>query len=324
MGRGTFEHLWGTPIPHARGLNEGEMLESAREGRLKALWVVGYDVLLTNSNVHDTARAFASMDFVVVQDLFMTETARRFGSVFLPACSSFEKDGTFMNAERRIQRVRRALDPAEASKPDWRIICDLARAMGHPQGFEFAEVADIWNEVRTGCEGARGMTYDRLGRAGLQWPCPSETHPGTPIMHVETFACGRAPLRCVPYLPTAERTTPKYPFVLTTGRSLYAFNAGTMTGRSRTRELRPTDLLEISPSDADAIEIADGEIVRIASRHGEAVLPAHVNTAVRAGELFATFQTPETLLNTVTGPHVDRITGTPEYKVTAVRIWKRQ
>ena len=321
--RGAFEHLWGAAIPRERGLNEIEMLDAARAGRLKALWVIGYDVLLTNANAHDTARAFASMDFVVVQDLFMTETARRFGSVFLPAGSSFEKDGTFMNAERRIQRVRHALQPAGSSKPDWRIICDLARAMGHPQGFEFANVQDIWNEVRAGREGARGMTYERLDRAGLQWPCPSQTHAGTPILHVDAFASGaRAPLRMVDYLPTSEHTTPKYPFVLTTGRSLYAFNAGTMTGRSRLRELRPTDLLEISPSDADTMGILDGHLVQIASRYGKAVLPAHLNTAIRSGELFATFQTAGTLLNAVTGPHVDRTTGTPEYKVTAVRILK--
>jgi formate dehydrogenase major subunit len=196
--------------------------------------------------------------------------------------------------------------------------------MGHPQGFQFADVREIWNEVRAGCEGARGMTYARLDRAGLQWPCPSETHPGTPILHVDTFASGaRAPLRMVEYLPTPEHTTPKYPFVLTTGRSLYAFNAGTMTGRSHTRELRPTDLLEISPADADAMDILDGDLVQIASRYGKAVLPAHVNTAIRSAELFATFQTAGTLLNAVTGPHVDRTTGTPEYKVTAVNIQKR-
>jgi formate dehydrogenase major subunit len=263
------------------------------------------------------------MDFVVVQDLFMTETARRFGSVFLPACSSFEKDGTFMNAERRIQRVRYALRPVGSSKPDWRIICDLARAIGHPQGFEFADVRDIWNEVRDGCEGARGMTYERLDRGGLQWPCPSETHPGTPVLHVETFASGtRAPLRIVDYLPTPEHTTPRYPFVLMTGRSLYAFNAGTMTGRSGTRELRPSDLLEISPADADAVGILEGNLVQIASRYGEAVLPARINNDIRAGELFATFQTAGALLNAVTGPQVDRTTATPEYKVTAVRIRK--
>ena len=158
------------------------------------MWVIGYDVLLSNPNARETARSFAAMDFVVIQDLFMTETARQFGSVFLPACSSFEKEGTFMNAERRIQRVRQALSPSGSSKPDWRIICELASAMGQPEGFRFVSPEDIWNEIRAGCEGARGMTYQRLDHAGLQWPCPDEAHPGTPILHVDSFPSGaRAP-----------------------------------------------------------------------------------------------------------------------------------
>ena len=165
------------------------------------------------------------------------------------------------------------------------------------------------------------MTYPRLDRAGLQWPCPSESHPGTPILHVDSFASGaRAPLSIVEYLATPERTTPRYPFVLTTGRSLYEFNAGTMTGRSRTRMLRPSDLLETSPADADVTELHDGDLVRVASRYGKAVIPVHVNAAMRAGELFATFHTVETFLNAVTSSHRDRTAGTPELKVTAVRI----
>jgi formate dehydrogenase major subunit len=319
--RSGFEHLWDAAIPATRGLNEIEMIDGARAGRLKALWVIGYDVLLTNPNAHETARAFAAMDFVVIQDLFMTETARQYGSVFLPACSSFEKDGTFMNAERRIQRVRQALQPIGASKPDWRIICELAGAIGHPQGFTFAGPEDVWNEVRAGCEGARGMTYSRLDRAGLQWPCPLESHPGTPLLHVEAFASGRpAALRRVEYRATPEQTTPKYPFVLNTGRSLYQFNAGTMTGRSRTRELRPTDLLEIAPDDAEGADVHDGDLVRVISRYGSATLRAHVSAAMRNGELFATFHTVKTFLNAVTSSRVDETTATPEYKVTAVRI----
>ena len=319
--RNTFERLWGAAIPATPGLNEIEMLDAARTGALKALWVIGYDVLLTHPNARETARAFAAMDFVVIQDLFMTETARQYGSVFLPACSSFEKDGTFMNAERRIQRVRRAIEPIGASKPDWTIIGDLAGAMGHPHGFTFTGPEDIWAEVRAGCDGARGMTYSRLDRAGLQWPCPSESHPGTPILHVDAFASGiPAPLRRVEYRATPEQTTPRYPFVLTTGRSLFQFNAGTMTGRSRARELRPTDLLEIAPVDAEAAEVHDGDLVRVVSRHGSATLPAHVNAAVRTGELFATFHTANTFLNAVTSSRVDETTSTPEYKVTAVRL----
>ncbi len=194
--------------------------------------------------------------------------------------------------------------------------------MGHPHGFTFdGSLKTSGTRFARGCEGARGMTYSRLDRAGLQWPCPSETHPGTPILHIDAFASGMpAPLRMADYRATPEQTTPKYPFVLTTGRSLYQFNAGTMTGRSRTRELRPTDLLEIAPVDAEAAEVHDGDLVRVVSRYGSATLPAHVNAAMRDGELFATFHTVETLLNAVTSSHVDEMTSTPELQVTAVRI----
>jgi formate dehydrogenase major subunit len=323
QGRQNFESLWQVSIPHARGLHQLDMLNRAASGDLRALWVIGYDVLLSNPNAGQTARALNALDLVIVQDLFLTETARQFGSVFLPACSSFEKDGTFMNAERRVQRVRQVLPVAGSSKSDWEIICSLAKTMDHPQGFTFSSAEDIWNEVRQACEGARGMSYPRLDRAGLQWPCPNEKHPGTPILHVENWSAGsRAPLLCVDYIPTPERTTPKYPFVLNTGRTLYAFNAATMTGRCRTRELRPSDLLEMSPQDANAADLRDGDRVRLVSRYGAAELPVHVNADVRAGELFATFHDSNVLLNAVTGPQADHITGTPEYKVTAARVQK--
>ncbi len=322
-GTSAFEALWQRSIPRSRGLHQLEMLSAASAGRLKALWAIGYDVLLSNPNAHETARALDQLDVVIVQDLFMTETARRFGSVFLPACSSFEKDGTFMNAERRIQRVRQTLPAIGSSKSDWEIICGLAGAFEHPEGFQFASAEDIWNEVRQACSGAHGMSYARLDHQGLQWPCPDEAHPGTPILHVDGWSSGaRAQLLCLEYDATPERTTPNYPFVLNTGRTLYAFNAGTMTGRCRTRELRPSDLLEISPDDAGAAEVQEGECVRVVSRYGSATLPIHVTPAIRPGELFATFHAPEAMVNAVTGSHVDRVTGTPEYKVTAVRIEK--
>ena len=168
-----------------RGLNLLEMMDAAAAGRLKGLWAIGYDVFLTNPNASETARALRSLELVVVQDLFLTETAREFGTVFLPACSSFEKDGTFMNAERRIQRVRAALRPVGGSKPDWQIVAEIARAMGH-HGFGFSNPEEIWDEVRALCAGARGMTYARLDTGGLQWPCPTEDHPGTRILHTES------------------------------------------------------------------------------------------------------------------------------------------
>jgi formate dehydrogenase major subunit len=296
------------------------MMDAAIDGRVKGLWAIGYDVLLTNPNAIETARALRSLDLVIVQDMFLTETAREYGSVFLPACSSFEKEGTFMNAERRIQRVRAALRPMGASKPDWRILCEVARAMG-AKGFTFANPGEIWDEVRALCEGARGMTYARLDEGGLQWPCPTEDHAGTSILHCDTFALGaRASLQAVEYRETPEEVTPVYPFQLITGRSLYQFNAGTMTGRTRNNELRPTDVLDISPDDAEPLDVHDGELVRVVSRYGSAVLPVHPNAAIRPGQLFATFQQPKVFLNALTGPHRDDVTGTPEYKMTAVRL----
>jgi formate dehydrogenase major subunit len=319
-GGEVFASRWGVAPPAARGLNMLEMMDAALDGRLKGLWTVGYDLLPTNPNAAQTARALSALDLVIVQDLFLTETAREYGSVFLPACSTFEKDGTFMNAERRIQRVRAALRPMGASKADWQIVCEVARAMG-VRGFNFGGVKEIWDEVRALCEGACGMTYERLDAGGLQWPCPAEDHPGTAILHGETFASGpRASLQPVEYRHTPESVSPRFPLQLVTGRSLYQFNAGTMTGRTPNNELRPTDTLDVSPGDAELLDIHDGDLVRVVSQYGAATLPARVSGAIQVGQLYATFHRPDLLLNAVTGPHRDAVTGTPEYKVTAVRI----
>ncbi len=320
QGRDAFGQQWGVSLPTTRGLHMLAMMDAALAGRLKGLWAIGYDIMLTNPNAAETARALRSLELVIVQDLFLTETAREFGTVFLPACSSFEKDGTFMNAERRIQRVRAALRPVGESKPDWQILCEMARAMG-AKGFDFTSPEQIWDEVRSLCEGARGMTYARLDKGGLQWPCPSEDHPGTPILHRDSFGPGaRAALRSVEYHTSPEEITPDYPMLLTTGRSLYQFNAGTMTRRTRNNELRPADVLDISPADASRLNLDDDEPVRLVSRYGAAVLPVRISATVLPGQLFATFHTVEVFLNAITGPHRDATVGTPAYKLTAVRI----
>lgn len=320
QGRALFERHWGVELPQRRGLHLMQMMDEAIAGRLKALWAIGYDVMLTNPNAAQTARALRSLELVIVQDLFMTETARQVGSVFLPACSSFEKDGTFMNAERRIQRVRAATAPVGGSRADWQILCEMARAMGG-SGFDFQSPEQIWDEVRMLCPGARGMTYARLDRGGLQWPCPTEDHPGTSILHRDGFANGaRAALRMVDYQASPEQITPEYPFTLITGRSLYGFNAGTMTGRTSNLDLRPEDVLDISPVDAGRLDLRGGDRVRVVSRYGVSVLPVRVSSTVVPGQLFATFQTIQAFLNALTSSHRDAAVGTPEYKVTAVRI----
>lgn len=316
-----FENVWHAPVPETPGLNLLEMMDAAEAGKLKALWTIGYDIALTNANFTATERALRSLDFIIVQDMFLNETARRFGSIFLPATSSFEKDGTFMNAERRVQRVRKAIEPVGESKPDWKIICEVAAAMGKGQYFRYRSVEDIWNEIRLVWPVGYGLTYKRLEDEGLQWPCPNEHHPGTEIMHVETFPVGKkAALRRISYRPTEEKIDEEFPFLLMTGRTLHQFNAGTMTMRTRNKKLRPTDFLEMSPVDAEKLQLRKGERVRVQSRYGSASLPIQITGRVKPGELFATFHDAAVFLNRVTSPHRDRYVKSPEYKVTAVNI----
>lgn len=322
-GRELFESVWKTPVPTAAGLNQLQMIDAARDGKLKALWTIGYDVFLSNANAHETAKSFANMDLVIIQDFFMNETAKRFGHVFFPAVTSFEKDGTFMNGERRVQRIRGAVSPRGNSRSDWEIICDLASAMGFEQDFAFTSAEEIWNEVRAVWPPGYGITYDRIEKAGIQWPCPDVDHPGTEILHGESFSNGvKAALRRIKFRATKEVVTDDFPFLLTTGRVLEQFNAGTMTMRTPNRELRPTDLLMISQADSIRLSISDGERVLLKSNYGEAVLPAQVSERVKNGELFASFHDPKVFLNYATGPTRDRFTQAPEFKVTAVRIEK--
>jgi formate dehydrogenase major subunit len=323
--RPLFESVWQAPVPLGRGLNMLEMMDAAAAGKLKALWAIGYDIALTNANTTATERALRSLDLVIVQDLFLNETARQFGSVFLPAASSFERDGTFMNAERRVQRIRQALEPVGQSKPDWEIICALARSMGKSQFFNYSAAEEIWNEIRSVWPAGSGITYPRLNDGGLQWPCPAEDHAGTEVMHVESFPLGKkAALRRIPYRATEEVTSEEFPFRLITGRTLYQFNAGTMTMRTANAELRPADLLDISTEDANRLQLQKGERVRVHSRYGAAVLPIRITSSVKPGDLFATFHTAEAFLNRVTSPYRDRYVKTPEYKITAVQIDKEE
>lgn len=319
--RERFAAAWGAAPPQAPGMNLLEMVDAARDGRLKALYVIGYDVFASLARAHDTAGALARLELVVVQDLFLNETARAFAHVFLPAASSYEKDGTFMNSERRVQRVRRAIRPRGDALDDSQIICRLAAALGHGPQFPQAPAEAVWKEIRGVWPACAGMTYERLAERGLQWPCGDEDHPGTTVLHQQSFAHGvRARLERVRYQPTPERVDAEYPFLLTTGRNLYQFNVGTMTGRTPQQVLRPTDTLDMHPYDAGQLGLREGMPVQVESRHGSAVLPLHITDAVECGQLFATFHDPGRALNRVTGPVRDSVTAAPEYKVTAVRV----
>jgi len=315
--------VWGVEVPEAPGLDVMEMIDAAGRGEMRALYVIGWDILMTQPHADATRRALSRLDGLVVQDLFLNETARELATVFLPAASSFEKDGTFMSSERRIQRVRRVVDPPPGARSDGDIIAAIATALGREVLFDHPSAADVWNEIRAVWGPGAGISYDRLeAPGGLQWPCPGEDHPGTPILHTATFgALGpRATLRRVGYRPSPEQPSDDMAYVLVTGRTLSQFNAGTMTARSATQRLRPTDSLDISPEDAARLGVVAGDPVHVRSRYGEATLPAEISTRVAPGTVFATFHDPTTGVNRLTGDARDPVTHTPAYKRTAVHL----
>jgi formate dehydrogenase major subunit len=319
-----FETAYHASLPSSKGKNMIEMLEAATSGQFKLLWAIGYDIMLTNPNAHETRRALEAMDLVIVQDLFLNQTAIEFGDVFLPAASSFEKDGTFMNGERRIQRVRKAVEPQGEARSDWQIICDVARALGHGDQFAYKSAEEIWNEVRSLWDEGAGISYQRMDDlGGLQWPCYTEDDPGLPVMHADHFSHGKTtPLRRIEYVPAPELTDDQFPFLLTTGRNLYQYNASTQTNRTANAGLHAADYLSVSETDARRLGLRDGETVRLRSRQGAAQLPVQISNTVKPGELYATFHTARVFLNEITSSHRDRYTKTPEYKVTAVALEK--
>ncbi len=319
--RERFERAWGAVIPQNPGLSLPRMLDKAAAGGLKVLWAFGYDIYLSMPDANVVAEALSKIDLVIVQDLFLNEIGKAFGDVFLPAASAFERDGTFMNSDRRVQRVRQVVPPRGQARPDHWIIGEVARRLGAGKHFEFENAEAIWNEVRSVWPAGAGLSYRRIEKESLHWPCPTESHPGTPILHANEFACGkRTKLRPISYLKTDETTDARYPFLLTTGRDLYNFNAGTMTLRTPNAELHTADFLDITPDDAAALDLHSGDSAVITSRYGEIVLPVRVAANLTPGVLFTTFHHPAFFVNRAVSPRRDRIVETPEYKVTAVSI----
>ncbi|WP_455275359.1 formate dehydrogenase subunit alpha [Ralstonia thomasii] len=320
-----FEQAWGVNLPTTHGLDVLEMMDAAQAGRLKALWVMGYDIYLSLANASATAAALAALELVIVQDLFMNQTAEAFGTVFLPAASGFERDGTFMNSDRRVQRVRAVTSAPGLARPDWWIIQALAAQMGKPQGFEFDGPQQIWDEVRSLWPDGAGLAYSRLEHGDLHWPCPDENHPGTAVLHREHFVGSKtAALVPIAYVPTPEQPDDIYPLLLTTGRVLHQFNAGTMSYRTPNAALRPSDTLDMAPADAARYGLVEGEAVRVTSRYGSAMLPLHISDAMQVGQLFCSFHRPDQSINQLTSPVRDRLVHAPEYKVTAVRVEKQR
>ncbi len=321
--REKFEAAWGCNLSATPGLTLTEILQAAHDKRIKALYVVGENPVLTESDASHAKEALEALEFLVVQDIFLTETAL-LADVVLPAASFAEKDGTFVNTERRVQLVRKAIEPRGDARPDWWITCQIARRLGG-KGFDFDSPKEIMIEISSLTPSYGGITYDRLEAGGVQWPCPSQDHPGTPVLHTERFSTPSGKGRFMPleYKPSAECPDEAYPLILTTGRSLYHYHTRTMTGRvAGLNVFRDRELVEINPKDAAALGIADGDAVTVKSRRGAVKAEAKVTDDSPPGVTFMTFHFADSPTNVVTSPALDPVAKTPELKVCAVRVEK--
>ena len=314
-----FENAWGVSLSSTAGLALTEIFPAVHEGRIKAIYLVGENPVLSDPDSNHIREALEKLEFLVVQDIFLTETARM-ADVVLPAASFAEKDGTFVNTERRVQRVRQAIEPVGNSKPDWWVACQLAKRMGG-QGFDFEHPSQIMEEIADLTPSYGGISYERLERESLQWPCPTEEHPGTPFLHEHTFARGKGKFMPLEHRPPAEMPDDEYPLVLTTERSLYLFHTSTMTRKVRgLNKLHSEELVEINPADAANLGIADGDLVKVSSRRGEVTARAKVTTATPAGVVTMSFHFAESPTNVLTNPALDPVSKIPEFKVCAVRV----
>jgi len=308
----------GRPLPTKRGMKTPDMWDAATAGRLKGLWIIGYDVAQTDPNLKKVHEALKQVEFLVVQDLFLSETTK-FAHLVLPGASFLEKDGTFTNLERRIQRIRKAVEPPHGVLPDWRVVCEVSNRMGYPMPYRHP--SEIMDEIARLTPMCAGVSYDRLDQhAGLQWPVPTAMHEGTALMHRETFPKGKARFVGVDYLPPGEAASKEYPFVLTTGRILQHYNCGAQTRRTGILELVDTDVLEMHSADMKRLDLHDGEIVRVVSARGDALLPVVGSKRVLPGHLFTSFHFPASTVNSLLSSSADESSKCPEYKVSAVRV----
>ena len=313
-----FEAAWGVTMKRERGLKIPEMFDAAIAGDLKAMYIFGEDVAQTDPNTTHVVRALEALDFLVVQDIFCNETTR-YADVILPASSFLEKFGTFTNAERRVQLVEAAIDPPGDARTDFDILTTISAELGHDM--RFATPADVMDEVAALTPDWAGISHERLGRGGLQWPvAPDATD--SPILYRDTFALpgGRAQLAALPYKPPGSEASDEFPIILVTGRRLEHYNAGTMTRRTHNLDLVPSDWLEIHPEDAERLWIEDGRTVSVRSPYGRIELEARVTTRIEPGHVFTAFHFPEIRTNLLVGPSADVNTSCPEYKVVAVDV----
>ena len=315
--RQSFEALWNVSLDPEQGLRINNMLDEAVEGTFMGLYIQGEDIAQSDPNTKHVTAGLAAMECVVIQDIFLNETAK-YAHVFLPGASFLEKDGTFTNAERRINRVRKVMAPL-AGKDEWQVTIELARALGYEMAY--GHPSEIMDEIARLTPSFAGVSYDKLEKLGsVQWPCNDKAPEGTPLMHVDRFVRGKGKFMITEYVPTDERTGPRFPLLLTTGRILSQYNVGAQTRRTDNNAWHDEDVLEIHPFDAESRGIRDGDLVALASRSGDIALRAVISERMQPGVVYTTFHHAKTGANVITTDYSDWATNCPEYKVTAVEV----
>ncbi|MFT4979619.1 MAG: putative molibdopterin-dependent oxidoreductase YjgC, partial [Myxococcota bacterium] len=318
--RAKFEAAWGTELSPHDGLNLNEMMKVLGK-QVRGLFIMGEDIVLSEPNVSRVEEGLNNVDFVIVQDIFLNETCR-FADVVFPAACFAEKDGVFTNSDRRVQRVRRAVSPPGEARPDWVILCDLARAAGYPMP-HYADAGEIYAEMAALSPKFAGISHARIEGAGIQWPCPTPDHPGTTFLHGDGPLSGKGEFQPVSYRPSMELADAEYPLVLSTGRTLYHYNAATQTRRDSGPMLKqPENFIEVHPRDARRLGVGDGERVRVSSRRGSVHARVMVTRKMRRGCIWMPLHFAEDRANELTNDAGDPTTGTAEFKVCAARIEK--
>jgi formate dehydrogenase alpha subunit len=316
-----FEAAWGCTLNPTPGKTLTEIIPAAYEGQIKAIYLMGENPSLSDPDATHVREALKKLEFFVVQDIFFSETAQ-LADVVLPATSFAEKDGTFTNTERRIQRGRKAIEPVGDSRPDWWITCQIARRM-RARGFDFEHPSQIMDEIASVTPSYGGINYSRLEKESPQWPCPTEEHPGTAILHTELFSRGKGHFVPLEYRTPAELPDEEYPLILTTDRSLFQFHTGTMTRKVKGLNIfKGEEVVAINPGDAGALGIEDGDTVQVTSRRGQVTAKAGLTEAAPRGTIAMTFHFAESPTNELTNPALDPVAKIPEYKVCAVKIRK--
>lgn len=321
--RKKFEHAWGVPLSPNDGLNLNVMMKKMSEGKVKAVYVMGEDIVISEPNVSKVEAGLNQCEFVVCQEIFHNETTR-FADVVFPGACFAEKDGVFTNSDRRVQRVRKAVDPPGNARPDWQILCDVARAAGYAMP-KYPNAAAVFDEYASLTPKIAGISHARLEEniAGLQWPCPDEEHPGTPTLHMDGPMNGKAQFQAVDYRPSDELPDEAFPLVLSTGRTLYHYNSATQTRRDPGPVAKQRgNFIELHRKDARKLGIEHGEMVRVISRRGEVQAEAWISPRVRFGCIWMPMHFAESRANLLTNDAGDAVTGTGEYKVCAVRVEK--